>query len=73
MCDLCGEDGSSCSEGGAVMEFNKGEVVKMYCLRCKKEVFVKDFRDGAFLRFYMQSGVCQGCQDKEIKEENAKT
>lgn len=43
-----------------------GEIVKMYCQKCGKEVEKpSDFRTPENLRIYMITGLCQLCQDKE--------
>ncbi len=47
-----------------------GEIVKMYCQKCGKEVpKPSSFRTPESLRLYMITGLCQDCQDKELTAE----
>jgi hypothetical protein len=48
----------------------EGEIVKMYCQKCGKEVeHPSDFRTPQGMRVFMMRGLCQACQDKEKVEE----
>ena len=51
---------------------SEGEIVKMYCQRCGKEVpSPSSFRTPEGMRSFMISGLCQVCQDDDVEGGNS--
>lgn len=44
------------------------ETFQMFCQKCGKEVFPKDFRTPESMREFLMWNECQDCQDREALE-----